>query len=109
RYVVAMTFHDALTATVDVSWLSPYKEHRLTVLGETGALILDDHAEDQSRRLVLYRNYVDKSPPRPSFVKQDGEPLPFNGTEPLRAEMEAFISAVEKGGTVPTGPEEAIP
>lgn len=109
RYVVTMQFGDSLTAQADVSWISPYKEHRLTVLGDTGAVILDDHASDPARKLVLYRGYIERAGGSPSFVKGSGEPLQYGDTEPLRAEMEAFIAAVN--GTAPTltGPEEAIP
>ena len=109
RYVVTMGFDGGMTAQADVSWISPYKEHRLTVLGETGALILDDHAADRSRRLVLYRNYVDRAPSGPRFVKDTGEAVAFDAGEPLKAEMEAFVAAMTGAAASRTGPDEAIP
>ncbi|WP_045319214.1 MULTISPECIES: Gfo/Idh/MocA family protein [Brevundimonas] len=109
RFVTSMKFANSVTATADVSWLSPYKEHRLTVLGEKGALILDDHAADPSRRLMLYKDFVDRTGAQPAFRKTDGESLPFDPKEPLRAEMEAFVSATRGQPDCVTGPEEAIP
>lgn len=109
RYVVNMQFGDNLTATADVSWVSPYKEHRFSVLGESGAIVLDDHASDRARRLVIYRNYVDIGETAPRFLKSEGEVVPFAATEPLRAEMEAFVAEVGGRRASLTGPEEAIP
>lgn len=109
RYVVNMRFPHGLTATVDVSWVSPYKEHRLTVLGATGAIILDDHAADRARRLVIYRNYVETTGSVPRFVKSSGESIPFDPKEPLLAEMEAFVAATNGAAASLTGPDEAIP
>lgn len=109
RYVVNMQFSPTLTATADVSWVSPFKEHRLTVLGETGAIVLDDHALDPARRLLIYREYIEKSVAGPRFVKSEGTAVPFTATEPLRAEMEAFVAEIRGERASVTGPAEAIP
>lgn len=109
RCRVNMVFEEGLTASVDVSWISPYKEHRLTVLGEEGAIILDDHAADPDRRLVIYKNYIDRTGASPQFRKSAGEAVGFDTTEPLRAEMAAFAAAMRGEAACRTGPEEAIP
>jgi predicted dehydrogenase len=98
-----------LTAQVNVSWLSPYKEHKLTVLGTRGALVFEDTAAERDRKLVLYRDYVDASGTVPRFVKGPGEPVAWPLDEPLEAEMRAFLSSVASGECSRTGPDEAIP
>lgn len=109
QYCVHLRFTELLTAQVTVSWLSPYKEHKLTVLGTKGALVFEDTAADRTRKLVIYRDYVDTSAGVPRFVKQEGEPVAYPADEPLEAEMRTFLSCVRGEGVSPTGPSEAIP
>jgi len=108
QYHVQMRFPGDVTAQVNVSWLSPYKEHKLTVLGTTGALVFEDTAQ-AGRKLVIYRNYVDATGSAPKFVKSGGEAIEFSPDEPLEAELSAFLSAVSGGAEIRTGPNEAIP
>ncbi|MDI6623117.1 MAG: Gfo/Idh/MocA family oxidoreductase [Brevundimonas sp.] len=109
QYCVQLRFSDVVTALVTVSWLSPYKEHKLTVLGTKGALVFEDTASDRARKLVIYRDYVDTSAASPRFVKQEGTPVPYPSDEPLEAEMRTFLACVRGEASSPTGPAEAIP
>lgn len=109
QYSVQMRFDDSLTALVNVSWLSPYKEHRLTVLGTKGALVFEDTASERDRKLVIYRDNIDLSGDRPAFVKGPGEPVEWPADEPLEAEMRAFLAAAQGQDGSRTGPDEAIP
>lgn len=109
QYFVQLRFPTGLTAQVNVSWLSPYKEHKLTVLGTKGALVFEDTASSRERKLVIYRDYVDRSTGGPRFVKGDGEPVEWPAVEPLETEMRTFLQAVRGAGGVRTGPDEAIP
>ena len=107
-YWANLGFEDDVTAHIQVSWLSPFKEHKLTVLGEAGALVFEDTAP-ADRKLVLYRDPVDRSGGAPAYRKSDGEPVPYDAGEPLKAEMSAFLDAVRGRGATRTGPDEAIP
>jgi UDP-2-acetamido-3-amino-2,3-dideoxy-glucuronate N-acetyltransferase len=109
QYFVQLRFPTGLTAQVNVSWLSPYKEHKLTALGTKGALVFEDTAPDRERKLLIYRDYVDTTGPVPRFVKSAGEPVAWPADEPLEAEMRTFLSAVRGGIESRTGPGEAIP
>lgn len=109
QYSIQMRFDDTLTALVNVSWLSPYKEHKLTVLGTTGALVFDDTAPERDRKLVLYRNNIDRSAATAVFVKGAGEPVEWPAEEPLEAEMRAFLGSIAGKQQNRTGPQEAIP
>lgn len=109
QYFVQLRFAAGLTAQINVSWLSPYKEHKLTVLGTKGALVFEDTAPDRARKLVIYRDYVDTSGPTPRFVKSEGEPVAWPSEEPLESEMKTFLSAARGEGVTRTGPDEAIP
>ena len=109
QYSVQMRFDEKLTAQVNVSWLSPYKEHKLTVLGTKGALVFEDTAADRERKLVIYRDIVDRTETTPRFAKGPGEPVEWPNDEPLETEMRAFLSAARGKGGSRTGPDEAIP
>jgi UDP-2-acetamido-3-amino-2,3-dideoxy-glucuronate N-acetyltransferase len=109
QYAVLLRFSETLTAHVQVSWLSPFKEHKLVALGTTGALVFEDTAADPARKLVLYRDYVDRGAGGPRFVKSGGEAVAFPAAEPLEEEMRCFLSCVSGKGGTRTGPEEAIP
>lgn len=109
QFMVQMRFSDTLTAQASVSWMSPYKEHRLVVLGSTGAIVFEDTAPSRDRKLLLYRDYVDDNGSTPQFVKAAGEPVDYPAEEPLAAEMQWFLDSVRGLKTPRTGPEEAIP
>lgn len=109
QYFVQMRFASGITAQVVSSWISPYKEHKLTVLGTRGALVFEDTATDRNRKLVIYRDYIDMTGSAPAFVKGPGESVDWPSEEPLENEMRAFLDAVRGGAANRTGPEEAIP
>jgi len=108
QFAVLMTFPEDVTAQVNVSWLSPFKEHKLTVLGADGALVFDDTGP-AGRKLVLYRDYIDRDDGALAFRKGPGEPIRFPEEEPLKAEMAWFLECVQGLRTPRTGAEEAIP
>lgn len=109
QYFVQLRFPSGPTAQVNVSWLSPYKEHKLTVLGTGGALVFEDTASSSDRKLVIYRDYVDASGAAPRFVKTEGEPVGFSAEEPLEIELRTFLNVASGQGDSRTGPAEAIP
>lgn len=109
QFAVQLRFSETLTAQANLSWISPFKEHKLVVLGETGALVFEDTAADPARKLVIYRDYVDASGPAPRFVKGEGEPVDYPRNEPLEQEMRHFLDCVAGGGSPRTGSDEAMP
>ena len=109
QFSVQMRFTDELTAQINVSWISPFKEHKLVVLGTTGALVFEDTAADRDRKLMLYRDYVGKNGAAPFFVKGPGEAVEWPALEPLHSEMSMFLLAIKTGVGSRSGPDEAIP
>ncbi|MEM2001804.1 MAG: Gfo/Idh/MocA family oxidoreductase [Candidatus Methanomethylicaceae archaeon] len=89
--VTNLLFDNGVRAHIFVSWLHPFKEQRLVVIGSRKMASFDDVA----KRLVLYDQRVDLREGEPIPVKGNGEEVPFATDEPLRLECEAFLSAVE--------------
>ena len=89
-------FPDNVHAHVFVSWLHPYKEHKLVVCGEKGMIVLNDNA-DGLEKLQLFPHRLINCDGLPSFEKADGKPIEYAPDEPLRKEMEAFVLAITSG------------
>ena len=93
-----MRFPSGTVAMLDVDWLTPTKRRTLTVLGEEGMFELDY----LTQRLTFTRG-TDVSEPEllkgfaPTFTGESTE-LPVAGSEPLAAELAAFVQVVRRGG-----------
>lgn len=109
QFHVQLGFENSVTANVSVSWVSPFKEHRLTVLGTSGAMVFEDTAADPARKLLHFPNFIDHSDGSPKFVKSSGKQVEFEGNEPLLNEMQWFVDSIRGEKTPRSGPDEAIP
>ena len=102
-----LVFGDGVTATVEASWYNPVKSHELTVVGSEAALVFDD-TRPWAEKLIRHPFAVDRNPGGIDLPRGGGEAVPVPEGEPLRAEMEDFISAVKDGTTPLTGIDEAL-
>jgi UDP-2-acetamido-3-amino-2,3-dideoxy-glucuronate N-acetyltransferase len=69
---VHMEFNSALKAHVSVSWLHPYKEQKLVVVGKKAMAVFDD-TKPWGEKLALYRHVVRSSGSLPSLEKAEVE------------------------------------
>jgi UDP-2-acetamido-3-amino-2,3-dideoxy-glucuronate N-acetyltransferase len=76
---------------IHVSWLHPFKEQRLVVVGSDKMAVFDDIAES---KLTVYPHKVEWRDTLPTAIKADGEPVAIDDVEPLRAECEHFLQRV---------------
>jgi UDP-2-acetamido-3-amino-2,3-dideoxy-glucuronate N-acetyltransferase len=86
-----LRFASGVRAHVYVTWLNPFKEQKLTVIGSQGMAVFDD-TKPWAEKLVLYRQYLtwtDGRLPTPSKAK--GELVEVPEAEPLRAECQHFL------------------
>jgi predicted dehydrogenase len=89
--VTNLLFDNGVRAHIYVSWLHPFKEQRLVVVGSRKMASFDDVA----KQLVLYDQRVDVKEGEPIPVKGDGEVVAFAPDEPLRLECQAFLQAMD--------------
>ncbi len=89
--VTNLLFDNGVRAHILVSWLHPFKEQRLVVIGSKKMASFDDVA----KRLVLYDQRVEWCEGLPIPIKNEGELVPFSNEEPLRQECLAFLNAME--------------
>jgi UDP-2-acetamido-3-amino-2,3-dideoxy-glucuronate N-acetyltransferase len=89
--MTTLRFSGGIRAHVYVSWLNPFKEQKLTVVGSEGMMVFDD-TKPWPEKLVLYRDYLkwkDGQMPLPN--KLTGEWIEVPELEPLREECRHFL------------------
>lgn len=104
---INMEFKDNIKAHIEVSWLNPFKEQRLVVVGETGMMVFDDQAAKQNK-LVLYSHKAEIIDGEPILEKAEPISIEFDEGEPLRNECEHFIRFCQSGETPFTDGREAM-
>jgi len=91
-----LMFSAKLQAHIFVSWLHPFKDHRLVVVGGSGMAVFNDSANG-AEKLLLYRHKAEWQGDVPVVSRADAEPIPYDYTEPLRLECQHFIAAIAQG------------
>ncbi|MCK9549667.1 Gfo/Idh/MocA family oxidoreductase [Aquamicrobium sp.] len=92
---VQMRFPGGAAAHVLASWMHPFKEQRLVVIGDKGMAVFEDSQPDWDDKLIVYRHVVDVTGPVPVPAKADGERVAVERQEPLKQECRHFIQSIE--------------
>ena len=95
--MVQMRFAAGVGAHVLASWMHPFKEQRLVVIGENAMAVFEDSEPQWDRKLLLHRHMIDTSGPVPVPNKADAEPVMVEKSEPLKAECRRFVECIETG------------
>jgi len=93
-----LTFPDGMQAHIFVSWLHPYKDHRLVVVGSEGMATFHD-SEPEGRKLMFYPHAVGWDGELPTVTKAAAEPVPYKAGEPLSLECRHFLDCVAQQRT----------
>lgn len=102
-----LAFPGGIRAHVFCSWLHPYKEHRLVVVGDEAMAVFDDgRAWDE--KLRLFRHRVDMSGDLPEAIRAEAEPVAVQEREPLEEEVRHFLQCVATGDTPRTDGREGV-
>ena len=89
-----MSFPGGEHAHVFVSWLHPFKEQKLVVVGTEAMAVFDDR-EGWDRKLTLYEHSIGWRDGLPQPHKADAQPMGIASAEPLKLECEHFIECIE--------------
>jgi predicted dehydrogenase len=90
--ISCLLFSSGVRAHVFVSWLNPFKEQKLVVVGDRKMAVFNDVSLDQ--KLVLYDQRVDLNNRQPVLQKGGAEVMPLSADEPLLRECQHFIDCV---------------
>ncbi|HKS28042.1 MAG TPA: Gfo/Idh/MocA family oxidoreductase [Pyrinomonadaceae bacterium] len=89
--VTHLLFDNGVRSHIYVSWLHPFKEQRLVIVGSKKMASFDD----VSKKLVLYDQRVEIQDDEPVPIKGNGEEIAFSDDEPLLLECRAFLEAMK--------------
>ena len=90
----SLEFSKGKAAHIFVSWLNPFKEQKLVIVGSKQMAVFDDQAED---KLVIYSRKVKwQKNKNPEAIKSDGKIIRILEKEPLLEEAKHFLQCVKE-------------
>jgi UDP-2-acetamido-3-amino-2,3-dideoxy-glucuronate N-acetyltransferase len=81
-------------AHIHVSWLHPFKEHRLVVIGDKSMVVFEDSKFDH--KLILYPKGIDWVEGQPRKREGAFQSIDYSTDEPLKQELLHFIECITK-------------
>jgi len=103
--LTTMDFPSGVQCHIFVSWLHPYKEQKLVVVGDQKMAVFDDLTAE---KLFLYPHKIEWQNRAPIARKADAQVVPLEMEEPLRQECKHFIECVENNWTPYTDGYEGL-
>ena len=104
--VSLLSFPSGVKAHLFVSWLHPFKEQKLVVVGDRKMAVFDD--VEKTDKLVLYSHSIAWRNHVPVAQKADGQSVPVETAEPLRLECQHFVDCVATRRRPRTDGDEAL-
>ena len=92
---------------VFVSWLHPFKEQKLVVIGDRAMAVFDD-GEPWSRKLMLYPHKIEWRAALPVPQRAEADPVPLDEAEPLALECRHFLECIATGAKPRTDGAEGL-
>jgi UDP-2-acetamido-3-amino-2,3-dideoxy-glucuronate N-acetyltransferase len=93
-----LSFPSGVNGHIFVSWLHPFKEQKLVVIGETKMAVFED-TQPWNKKIALYSHTIKWQNGMPIPEKADPLFVPVEGKEPLREECLHFLHCIEKRET----------
>jgi len=105
-----LRFPDGVTGTLEINWLTPTKVREVLVLGERGLFRVDDLTQDlyffenaQADGVLWQTLQALKGVSEGSMTR-----FAFQRYEPLKAELQAFLSCVQNDTPAPVSGEDGL-
>lgn len=106
--VTLLSFKNNIKAHIFVSWLHPFKDHKLVVVGKKAMITFDDTAMGE-KKLTLYKHEASWSDEIPIIHKAEGEPVAYDlSKEPLKLECQNFLSWIQQEIIPPSNVDEGL-
>lgn len=102
-----LAFPGGEQAHVFVSWLHPFKEQKLVVIGDRAMAVFDD-GQAWSRKLLLYPHKIEWRETVPVPQKAEADPVPVDKGEPLNLECRHFLDCIALGSKPRTDGSEGL-
>ncbi len=104
--LTSMEFKNGVKGHIFVSWLHPFKEQKLVIVGSESMAVFDDVSEE---KLLLYPHKIEwKNGNIPVAQKADHVAVSIPKGEPLKLELEHFVECVQHRKTPKTDGTEGL-
>lgn len=104
--LTVLSFDSGVKAHIFVSWLHPFKEQKLVVVGSKKMAVFDDTQAET--KLVLYPHEIDWIDRVPVARKMEGQVVPLPHEEPLKIECLHFMECVRERSRPNTDGENGL-
>jgi len=104
--ITNLVFPNGVRSHIFVSWLHPYKEQKLVVVGDRKMAVFDDTAREG--KLKIYDKGIEWRAGLPVPRQTAETTLFFEELEPLKLECEHFLKCVREGQSPLTGGRSAL-
>jgi UDP-2-acetamido-3-amino-2,3-dideoxy-glucuronate N-acetyltransferase len=95
--LTVLKYPGGVTGHIFVSWLHPFKEHRLVIIGDRGMLTFVDSSAGGGLHYYAYPQDVDWQSGAPVRAKGPAEAIDYDLTPPLTAELAYFADCIDAG------------
>lgn len=92
--ITQLDYPDNIHAHIYVSWLHPFKEQRLVVIGSKGMISFDDATVE--KEIKFYDKRIDFEKGIPVKVENPTKIIPYEQKQPLTEELKYFIENLDK-------------
>ncbi|MGI6479166.1 MAG: Gfo/Idh/MocA family protein [Salinivirgaceae bacterium] len=96
-----LTYPGNIHAHIFVSWLHPFKEQRLVVIGSKGMISFDDSSEE--KEIKFYDKRIEFEQGIPIKVENPTEIISYEKKQPLTEELKYFVENLDKKIEVANG------
>ena len=91
--ITQLTYPNNIHAHIFVSWLHPFKEQRLIIIGSQGMISFDDSSKEKN--ILFYNKRIDWHEGIPVKVEEPDEIIAYKRSSPLANELNYFIEHLD--------------
>lgn len=104
--LTSCNFASGVTAHIFVSWLHPFKEQKLVIVGDRQMAVFDDMQAE--RKLVLYPHQIEWLDRHPIAKRSEEKVVELPALEPLRLECLHFLECISTRQTPNTDGKNGV-
>ena len=104
--VTLLSFPSGVKAHIFVSWLHPFKEQKLIIVGDQKMAVFDDM--EKKDKLLLYSHSIQWKSQIPVANRAEAQPVEVGIEEPLREECAHFLDSIRTRRRPRTDGEEGL-
>ncbi len=96
-----LSYPDNIKGHIFASWLHPFKEHRLVVIGSRGMLVFEDSSIEKN--VIFYNKRIDFDNCVPVKIEEPEEVIEYEHKMPLAEELFYFVKHLDSRITIADG------